>query len=76
MSSRVLTQQAPFRSTIARLSIAMVLCCSGFSWAEARDLYKWVQYVPGGLEVRAVTDDVSCPVATIDASAVSMTERF
>ena len=75
MAFRALTQQSPIRSAIVRVAITAAFCCSGFGWAEARDLYKWVQYVPGGLEARAVTEDVSCPLATIDGVAISMTER-
>ena len=45
------------------------------SFAQARDLYHWVQYVPGGIEARAVTDEPACPEATIDGQSVKMTER-
>ena len=43
--------------------------------ASGRELYRWVQYVPGGLEARAVTDDAACPAAAIDGVAAHMTER-
>lgn len=43
--------------------------------ASARELYRWVQYVPGGFEARAVTDDAVCPAAAIDGKPASMSER-
>ena len=33
--------------------------------ATAEDA-RWVQYVPGGLEARAITDKAQCPPAAID----------
>ena len=42
---------------------------------DAGELYRWTQYVPGGVEVRAVTDEASCPAATIDGVATGMVER-
>ena len=45
------------------------------SSAQARDLYRWVQYVPGGFEARAVTDGPACPAASIDGQAANMVER-
>jgi hypothetical protein len=43
--------------------------------ALARDLYRWVQYVPTGLEARVVTDDAACPRASVDGQEVPMRER-
>ena len=37
--------------------------------------YRWVQYVPGGLEARAVTAAPACPQATIDGLPVAMKLR-
>ena len=45
------------------------------STAQARDLYRWVQYVPGGIEARAVTDSPACPAANIDGQPANMVER-
>ena len=63
---------------LARISVPILgamLLASATSSAGARDLYRWVQYVPGGIEARAVTDAMTCPAAVIDGAAVSMTER-
>ncbi len=43
--------------------------------ASAADVYKWVQYVPGGIEVRAVTEANACPLARIDGVDKAMGER-
>jgi hypothetical protein len=45
------------------------------NFTQARDLYHWIQYVPEGLEARAVTDDVTCPNAMIDGQPAQMNER-
>ena len=57
----------------AALPAFAILCLTGF--AQARDLYHWVQYVSGGIEARAVTDDAACPNATIDGQPAQMNER-
>ncbi len=49
------------------------LCISTISSASER--YSWVQYVPGGLEARAITDLAECPKATIDGIPVEMKIR-
>ncbi len=43
--------------------------------AQAQSLYRWAQYVPGGLEARAVTRDDQCPQARIDKRATPMRVR-
>jgi Calcineurin-like phosphoesterase len=59
--------------------LGMMACVAGLAatseGALARDLYRWVQYVPHGLEARVVTDDPTCPRATIDGQNVPMRER-
>ncbi len=52
-----------------------LLLVFGASGAHARDLYRWVQFVPGGIEARAVTDAPACPPAMIDGAAATMIER-
>jgi len=42
--------------------------------AAAEDA-RWVQYVPGGIEARAITDKMQCPPAAIDNIAVPMRTR-
>ena len=43
--------------------------------AQAQTLYRWTQYVPGGLEARAITRDAQCPQARIDRRATPMRVR-
>ena len=43
--------------------------------AQAQSLYRWTQYVPGGLEARAVTPEAQCPQARIDKRAAPMRVR-
>lgn len=45
------------------------------SCASAGDSYQWVQYGPGGPEARAVTQNPSCPPASIDGRDAAMTPR-
>ena len=42
---------------------------------QAGELYRWVQFTPGGIEARAVTDAETCPPASVDGMAVAMAER-
>ncbi len=55
--------------------VGAMLVSAVISPASSRELYRWVQYVPGGIEARAVTDASVCPAATIDGAPASMTER-
>jgi hypothetical protein len=43
--------------------------------AQADILYVWTQYVPGGLEARAITRQAQCPQARIDQRASPMRVR-
>ncbi len=43
--------------------------------AGAAETFHWVQYVPGGLEVRATTDQATCPALIINGVAAGFTER-
>jgi hypothetical protein len=43
--------------------------------AQAQPLYRWTQYVPGGLEARAITREAQCPQARIDRRAAAMRVR-
>ena len=43
--------------------------------AHADTLYRWTQYVPGGLEARAITNGSACPAAQIDGHATAMRVR-
>jgi hypothetical protein len=59
---------AQFATLVITLSFASV-------GAQARDLYRWVQYGPNGLEARLVTDDPACPTANVDGQETRMVER-
>ncbi|MBI1866996.1 MAG: metallophosphoesterase [Methylocystis sp.] len=43
--------------------------------ADAGDFYHWLQYTPAGLEARAITQDDSCPKASIDGRDAAMAPR-
>ena len=43
--------------------------------AEAASGYRWLQYVPGGLEARAITQGAACPPATVNGHAATMQIR-
>ncbi len=60
-------------TTRAVLCGALIVAMSTASWA-AEDA-RWVQYVPGGLEARAITDKPQCPQATINSVAQPMRTR-
>jgi hypothetical protein len=55
-------------------SLAVCMALSGPVLA-AEPLYRWVQYVPGGIEARAITRDTVCPGATIDGKPAAMKIR-
>jgi hypothetical protein len=60
------------RSVIAFASALLL----GFSASAApAETFHWLQYAPGGLEARAITDQAACPAAEIDGAAASMTVR-
>ena len=42
---------------------------------SAADKFHWVQYVPGGVEIRAATEQASCPKVVIDGETRAMTVR-
>ncbi|MCL2714294.1 MAG: metallophosphoesterase [Alphaproteobacteria bacterium] len=62
----------PWPVAMAGLCALAVLLPTG---ASAAELYRWLQYVPGGLEARAVTDAAQCPPASIDGKPAVMSER-
>jgi len=55
----------------AALTLAIVAAPAP-SFAET---WRWVQYVPGGVEVRAATTDTACPSLNIDGSDAPMPVR-
>lgn len=65
--------------TMAKLLLALVAVGSvvpmTLAAPAAAEACRWVQYVPGGLEARAITDGPACPVATLDGAAVPMVAR-
>ena len=63
-----------FTGLICTLSISAVVGL-GSDGASAADRFHWVQYVPGGVEARAITEQAACPKATIDGKEVAMTPR-
>ena len=59
----------------AGLSQFIAFCCLAAPSAHAGADHRWLQYVPGGLEARAVTHDAACPPASIDGVAKTMRVR-
>ncbi len=57
------------------VSAAILVCVSFYPYAVAAETYRWLQYAPGGLEVRAVTDQPVCPSASVDGAPQAMTVR-
>jgi hypothetical protein len=51
------------------------VCATLAPQAQAHENFHWVQYVPGGIEVRAITDGTSCPGLTLDGANVFMAVR-
>ena len=58
-----------------RLGLLLVLVIAGGSLARAEVRYHWTQYVPGGIEARAITDAADCPSASFDGQPASMRVR-
>ncbi len=58
---------------LLRAAIAALAMLAGS--AQAETLYAWTQYVPGGLEARAITRQAQCPQARIDRRASPMRVR-
>ena len=55
-----------------RAEVFVILTVTISTAAAAAEDARWVQYVPGGLEARAITDKAQCPPATIDSVSVPM----
>lgn len=60
----------PRLAVIAGLAAAL-----SHSSARGGDSRQWVQFVDGGLEARAITQDAACPKATVDGTGAAMTIR-
>ena len=57
---------------VTRLFFVALTTLSSVAWAET---YHWIQYGPGGLEARAITDQPNCPTASVDGVPKTMTIR-
>ena len=60
--------------SIRSLATTLLVLC-GVQSTAASESYKWVQYAPGGLEARVVTDASACPDAMVDGQEAKMTQR-
>lgn len=56
-------------------AICWVVATTSGSRADGGDHYQWVQYVPGGIEVRAITPAETCPSVTFDGATKVMDTR-
>ncbi|MGP0090976.1 MAG: metallophosphoesterase family protein [Xanthobacteraceae bacterium] len=61
--------------SIRKLLLLLAVAALHASVASAEETYRWIQYVDGGLEARAITSAASCPKATRDGTAETMTVR-
>ena len=61
---------------LALFRLGLVLLLAGTAGARVKaDDFSWVQFVPGGLEARAITQHATCPPAGIDGSSATMQVR-
>jgi hypothetical protein len=60
---------------IARAIFVCVSVVTSMAGPVTADEFHWTQYVPGGIEARAITDKADCPPSTINGDAVAMTKR-
>ena len=57
------------------IMLLAALGLGGFSGPADAETYHWVQYVSGGLELRSLSQDATCPTAQFDGKAAAMAER-
>jgi len=62
------------RRTMRVVVLGLLTVTMSAASAAAKDA-RWVQYVQGGIEARAITDKAQCPPAAIDNIAVPMRTR-
>jgi hypothetical protein len=62
------------RRTMRVVVLGLLTVTMSAASAAAEDA-RWVQYVPGGIEARAITDKAQCPPAAIDNVAIPMRTR-
>src|SRR4051812_6733634 len=72
---REISGASSMRVRVLHTAAVALVFALGAAGAQARDLYRWVQYAPGGVEARAVTSDPACPPAIIDGISAAMQER-
>ncbi len=58
-----------------QFGLAVAVLLGLITSGHAEESYHWVQYVPDGLEMRAITHDAACPTAKVDGSPVEMSVR-
>lgn len=71
MSPRCFPRPANCRALVLGLAVFIALV----PVSASAELWRWVQYVPGGVEIRAATTAVACPVLSVDGLAAAMTIR-
>jgi hypothetical protein len=69
-----LTHNLLWNGLVAIVS-GFVLCSAAKGDDSGSAEYQWVQYVPGGLEARAITDSPKCPPASLNGKLVAMRVR-
>ncbi len=56
-------------------AVGLALVVGVLPVAASAELWRWVQFVPGGVEVRAATTDATCPVLSLEGVDLVMTSR-
>jgi len=62
------------KSRVPAIAAALLVLGAGGE-AHAAESFRWVQYVPGGLEARSIGEGGACPVATLDGTPAGMQVR-
>ena len=62
------------QSVLSRSLVGAAMTCLGAIAAASED-FRWVQYVPGGIEARVITGKLECPVAAVDGAPIVMSKR-
>ena len=57
------------------IMLLAALGLGGFGGPADAETYHWVQYVSGGLELRSLSQDATCPTAQFDGKAAAMSLR-
>jgi hypothetical protein len=66
---------AGFHELVSTHGFVAALIVTSLASPAIADGFRWTQYVPGGIEARAITDKPDCPSATINGAPAPMAKR-